>query len=424
MANGDEDVNMALADNTLETGAAPASRAKRNASGLGFDVLLVVAVGALMIFGLMMVYSATFDWSYQDFGDPAAIFIKQLGWAGLGLAVMFGMSRINYHRFRQFAVPIIAVTALALLAVLILGSLRFGAVRAFLNGSVQPSELAKFATIVYLAVWLASKGDKIHNLTYGLVPFGVIVGTLATLILLQPDLSAAITVVMIALLLFFIAGADVIQLASVLALGAGTMWAILQLPISLAETGRQRLADYMAGLQDLTQASWHIQQAAVAFVNGGLFGRGLGESHQKFGPLPTPHTDSIFAIIGEELGLIGCVLVILLFAVIVWRGFRIARTAVDPLGSLLAFGITAWIALEATINVAVMVGAMPFAGNPLPFISYGGSNLVMTLTAIGVLLNISRRTEAEPLQRKVRAKVTDFSWGNRGRSVSRPGRRG
>ncbi len=416
---------MALADSTLETVETAAKpRAKRNAAGLGFDVLLVVAVGALMIFGLMMVYSATFDWSYQEFGDPAAIFLKQLGWAGLGIVMMFAMSRVNYHRFRQFAVPIIGVTAVALLGVLILGSLRFNAVRSFIGGSVQPSELAKFATIVYLAVWLASKGDKIHNLTYGLVPFGVIVGTLATLILLQPDLSAAITVVMIALLLFFIAGADVIQLASVMALGAGTIWALLQLPIGLAATGRQRLADYMAGLQDLTQASWHMQQAAVAFVNGGLFGRGLGESHQKFGALPTPHTDSIFAIIGEELGLIGCVLVIVLFAVLVWRGFRIARTAVDPLGSLLAFGITSWIALEAAVNVAVMVGAMPFAGNPLPFISYGGSNLVMTLTAVGVLLNISRRTEAEPLQRKIRAKVVDFSRWNRGRGVSRPGRRG
>ncbi len=415
---------MALADSTLETVETPKSRAKRNASGLGFDVLLVVAVGALVIFGLMMVYSATFDWSYLDFDNPAEIFIKQLWWAGLGMAVMFSMSRVNYHHFRRFAVPIIAVTTIALLAVLVMGSLRFGAVRAFIGGSVQPSELAKFATIVYLAVWLSSKSDKIHHVTYGLIPFGVIVGTLATLILLQPDLSAAITVVLIALLLFFIAGADVLQLGAVMGLGGATMWALLQLPISLAETGRERLADYMAGLQDLTQASWHIQQAAVAFVNGGLFGRGLGESHQKFGALPTPHTDSIFAIVGEELGLLGCLLVIALFAVVVWRGFRIARTAVDPLGSLLAFGITAWIALEATINVAVMVGAMPFAGNPLPFISYGGSNLVMTLTAVGVLLNISRRTEAEPLQRKVRAKVTDFSWGNRGRSVSRPGRRG
>ena len=150
------------------------------------------------------------------------------------------------------------------------------------------------------------------------------------------------------------------------------------------------------------QASWHIKQAAIAFVNGGGFGRGLGESHQKFGFLPTPHTDSIFAIIGEELGLIGCLFVIALFIVLVWRGFKIAAHAKDTLGALLAAGITCWVGLEALINVAVMVGAMPFAGNALPLVSYGGSNLVVTLIAMGILLNISRRDESETIPRKTR----------------------
>jgi cell division protein FtsW len=169
------------------------------------------------------------------------------------------------------------------------------------------------------------------------------------------------------------------------------------------DTGRQRLADYLAGLQDLTQASWHVQQAAIAFVNGGIFGRGLGESHQKFGFLPTPHTDSIFAIVGEELGLLGCLLLIGLFVALAWRGFRIAAGARDQLGALLAAGIVCWVTLEALINIAVMVGVLPFAGNALPFISYGGSSLVVNLAAMGVLLSVSRREQQdESIPRKTR----------------------
>jgi cell division protein FtsW len=239
-------------------------------------------------------------------------------------------------------------------------------------------------------------------MSYGMAPFAVIVGIVVTLILLQPDLSAAGTVLVIATLMFFIAGADLFQMGLVSLVGATTVLALMQLPISIAVTGRQRLADYLSGLQDLTQASWHVKQAAIAFVNGGLFGRGLGESHQKFGFLPTPHTDSIFAIIGEELGLVGCALVIALFAVLVWRGFHIAAQARDPLGATLAAGITCWLTFEALVNVAVMVGAFPFAGNALPFISYGGSNLVVTLTAVGILLSISGRAEATPISRRVR----------------------
>jgi cell division protein FtsW len=235
-------------------------------------------------------------------------------------------------------------------------------------------------------------------MSYGMIPFGVIVGVVAGLILLQPDLSAAATVVLVATLMFFISGADLFQMGIVSVVGSLSAVAVLQ----VSETGRQRLADYLIGVQDLTQASWHVKQAAIAFVNGGVFGRGLGESHQKFGFLPTPHTDSIFAIVGEELGLAGCLLVIALFVALLWRGFKIAAQARDPLGGILASGIVCWVGLEALINVSVMVGAMPFAGNALPLISYGGSSLVTTLIAMGVLLSISRRDEDQTLPRKTR----------------------
>lgn len=408
---------------------------KPAALGLPVDVVLLVVVGALLAFGLMMVYSSTFDWSYQRYGDANTIFFQQLKWMGLGLGLMLAAARLNYQRWRVLAVPLMLLTGLGLIWVLFWGALTFGAQRSVFNGSVQPSELAKFALVIYLAVWLASKGEKIREMGYGLIPFGIIVGGLAGFILLQPDISAAATIVLVAITMFFIAGADVFQMGVVGSFGALAAFLVLQ----ISETGRKRLADYLAGVQDITQASWQIKQAAIAFINGGFFGLGLGQSRQKFGFLPTPHTDSIFAIIGEELGLLGCLLVIGLFVVLVWRGFRIAAQARDSFGAVLAAGITFWIALEALINIAVMVGAIPVAGNALPFISYGGSNLVVTLTAMGVLLSVSRRQADDSLPRRTRAwgflnkylpstktrpdATFDFSRRDRRGRISRSGRR-
>ncbi len=372
---------------------------KKKLFGLPIDTMLLVVLGALVAFGLIMVYSSTFDWSYRQYGNPSTIFMRQARWLVVGLVALVVAARMPYRWWRRLAVPLMIVTLLALAAVLVFGTQTFNAQRSFFGGSVQPSELAKLVTILYLAVWLDSKSERLHELSYGLVPFGMIVGAVAGLILLQPDLSAAGTVAIVATLMFFIAGADIVQMGLVGLVGSASAYGVMQ----LSETGRQRFADYLAGMQDLTQASWHVQQAAIAFVNGGVFGRGLGESHQKFGFLPTPHTDSIFAIVGEELGIVGSLAIILLFVVLAWRGFRIASQAHDGLGAMLAAGIVCWVLLEALVNIAVMVGAMPFAGNALPFISYGGSSLVVTLTAMGLLLNISRRDEAEPIPRKTRA---------------------
>lgn len=366
--------------------------------GLPIDTMLLVVAGALVAFGLMMVYSTTFDWSYREFGSPSVIFQRQVRWLVVGVVAMLVAARMPYHWWRRLSVLGMAGSLVALVGVLIIGTTTFNAQRSFFNGSVQPSELAKIVVILYLAVWLDSKSDRLHELSYGLIPFGFIVGVVAGLILLQPDLSAAATVVIVAALMFFIAGADIIQMGVVAAVAAGSAFLVLQ----VSETGRQRLADYIAGVQDLTQASWHVQQAAIAFINGGIFGRGLGESRQKFGFLPTPHTDSIFAIIGEELGLLGCLFVIALFLAFAWRGFRIAALSRDQLGALMASGLVCWVVVEALVNIAVMVGAMPFAGNALPFISYGGSSLVVMLTGVGILLSISRRDENEKIERKTR----------------------
>jgi len=365
----------------------------------------------------MMVYSTTFDWSYQSFGDPSLIFFRQVRWLGLGVVAMAVAAYMPYRWWKRLALIVMGATVALLLAVLLFGATTFNAQRSFFNGSVQPSELAKLATILYLAVWLDSKSERLHEMGYGIGPFGVIVGVVAGLILLQPDLSAAATVVIVSAFMFFISGADILQMGIVAAAGTVSTFLVLQ----ISSTGRTRLADYIAGLKNLTQASWQVQQAAIAFINGGIFGRGLGESHQKFGFLPTPHTDSIFAIVGEELGLIGCVLLILLFVALAWRGFRIASGARDQLGAMLASGIVCWVLVEAIVNIAVMVGLLPFAGNALPFISYGGSNLVMTMTAMGVLLSVSRREKSdENIPRRTRVNGPAWSWTQRLTDIVKP----
>jgi cell division protein FtsW len=379
--------------------AAQDQSVRKKAAGLPFDGVLLVVVGALLAIGLMMVYSATFDWSYQLYGNPNTVFILQLRSLAVGLVAMFIASRVNYRWWRWLALGVMVASVVLLGWVLIKGSSVFGAQRSVFRGSVQPSELAKFATVVYLAAWLSSKGDKIRQWGYGIIPFGMIIGFITALILLQPDLSAAATIVIVACIMFFVAGADLIQMGLVGLAGSGVAWLVLQ----ASETGRKRLVDYLAGMQDIMQASWQVQQAAIAFVNGGLFGRGLGQSYQKFGFLPTPHTDSIFAIIGEELGLLGCLVVVALFVVLIWRGFKIASEAQDGMGAILAAGIVCWVALESMVNIAVMVGALPVAGNALPFISYGGSNLVVMMMAMGVLLSISRRSDTEAMPRKTRS---------------------
>jgi cell division protein FtsW len=415
--------------------AAQDQSVRKKAAGLPFDGVLLVIVGALLAMGLMMVYSATFDYSYQLYGDPNTVFLLQLRSLGVGVVAMFIAARINYRWWRWLALGAMVAAVVLLGWVLIKGSSAFGAQRSLFKGSVQPSELAKFATIVYLAAWLSSKGDKIRQWSYGFIPFGMIIGFVTALILLQPDISAAATVVIVASIMFFVAGADLIQMGLVAITGGLVGWLVLQ----VNATGHKRLVDYLAGMQDILHASWQVQQAAIAFINGGVFGRGLGQSFQKFGFLPTPHTDSIFAIIGEELGLVGCLVVIALFVALIWRGFKIAAEAQDGLGSILAAGIVCWVAIEAMLNIAVMVGALPVAGNALPFISYGGSSLVVMMTAMGVLLSISRRSDTDAMQRKTRSMGTlgdfgpagevkrnaPFDFGRRDRrgSVPRVGRR-
>jgi len=393
-----------------------------------FDVYLVLAVAALLALGLMMVFSTTFDWSYQVFGSPTKIFLRQLRSLAVGVVALVVLARIDYHLTRRLAVPIIALTVVALVVLLALPNTEaFGARRSFFKGSIQPGEAAKLAVVIYLAAWLAARGRNIRKITYGLLPFSALVGAVCGLIVLEPDLSTAAIIFATAWTLFFLAGADIFQLLVSAGLASGVGF-VLMLNFSYA---RERLALHWQAVNDLTTASWHVQQAVIAFTAPGRdplnpdkpnwFGVGLGQSSQKFGFLPAPHTDSIFAVIGEELGLFGTLVVIALYVAFVYRGITIVRKAADPYGALLASGITLWIATEAILNVAVMTAVLPFSGVPLPFISYGGSSLVTALAGVGLLINVSR-TRVYQAPRRTRA---DYTVGRRDRGgrISRVGRR-
>jgi cell division protein FtsW len=352
------------------------------------DYVLLLAVAGLLMIGLLMVFSAS---QLSVDGDPSYWFRKQLVWAALGVVALLFTARLDYHAWQRVSLPGMLLALGLLLLVLRLGHTVYGAQRWLSLGlfSFQPSELAKLALAIYVADWLAHKGEDVASFAYGLVPFALVTGLVLFLVLMQNDLGTAAIIAAMALAMFFAAGANLLQLAPTLALGAAT-FALL---VAHAGFRRARVDAFLhplpPGCSDA--ASYQVCQGLISLGSGGLFGRGLGDSLQKAGYLPNPFTDSIFAVIGEELGLLGCALVLGLFAALAFRGFRAARRATDGYGALLACGITCWLVVQALVNVGSVVDAIPFTGVPLPFVSFGGSSLVTALAAVGILLNISRQ---------------------------------
>jgi cell division protein FtsW len=386
----------------------------------GFDMPLLVVLVALVVFGLVMLYSASWDFSRAAYdGDAMYMFNRQLMWLGLGATIALSLAFFDYHHWRRLIVPAMAFTILMLITVLVMSEIRFNARRAIFAGSVQPSELAKLISIIYLAVWLYAKRDLLQDISLGLIPLGVILGIVGGLIYQQPDLSAAGTVLMLGGLLFFLAGGDLKQIGVLLLIASVAAWLVA----SISLTGQERISDFVAGIKDPLQASYHVRRSFEAIVNGGWFGVGIGNSLSKVTGLPVPPTDSIFAVVVEELGWFGAVALITLYGLLVWRGLVIARRAPDMLGTLLASGLVLWVGMEALINMAVMVGLVPFAGNALPFVSSGGSNLVTTLAAIGILFNISRQaslaTNTSDDEWRTYSAVTHLRWWNGRRGVPR-----
>jgi len=387
----------------------------------GVDMPLLVTIIALCAFGLLMVFSASWDFSLAVYDDPMYMFNRQLLWMGLGVVVALALSRLDYHLWRRVVVPVMIVTIAMLASVLFINEVRLGATRSLTQGSVQPSELAKVITVIYISVWLYAKRQTLHDVSLGLLPLGIILGVIGGLIYIQPDLSATGTIVLLGGLLFFLAGGDLRQIAMLLVITFIAGWIVVQ----ISPTGRVRFGDYLLGIQDPTQASYHVRRSFEAIVKGSWLGVGLGRANTKLTGLPVPPTDSIFAVISEEMGLVGAIATLGLYALLIWRGLRIAQKAPDMLGTLLAAGLTFWLASEAVINMMVMVGLMPFAGNALPFISAGGSNLTASLAAIGILLNISRHngtppTEEDAVQdRRTFNATIDLRRRNGGRGLSR-----
>ncbi len=353
---------------------------------IGLDVPLMLVVVSLVIIGLLMVYSASWNYSLQISSSSSYILNRQVLWAILGIGGAIVFSFIDYHRYQRLVLPIMLVTLTLLALVLIFNQDVENPSRTFLNGSVQPSELAKLSTIIYLSAWLYTRKDQLNNITFGLLPMLAILGITAGFILLQPDISAAATIIILGGVLFFLANGELRQIMLVVVMGS----LLGYLVVTVSSTGQQRLSEYLSGLRDPQQASYHVQRAMEAVVRGGWFGVGIGESTTKFTGLPVPWTDSIFAVIAEETGIVGGLVVVGLYMVFLWRGLAIADRAPDLFGKLLAGGLTIWIVMEAIINIGVNINMIPFAGNALPLMSAGGSSMTMTLAAIEIIMNVSR----------------------------------
>jgi len=391
---------------------------KANAPKRAVDLPLLVVIITLVVFGLIMMFSASWDYSLREYGSAMYMFEHQLLWLAIGIIAAFFLSLFDYHRLRRLVIPLMGLTIILLIVVLVANEVLLGARRYLFQGSFQPSELAKVVTILYLSVWLYAKRQFIHDITFGLMPLSVILGVIGGLIYRQPDLSTAGMVLILGGLLFFLAGGDLKQIAILLLIAIIVGWIVVR----VNPTGHDRVTAFIAGLKDPMQASYQVQRSFEAIVNGGWFGVGIGRGQSKVTGLPVPPTDSIFAVIVEELGVAGATFLIGLYALLIWRGLVIARRAPDMLGTLIAAGLVISIGIQAAINMSVMVGLIPFSGDALPFVSSGGSNLVSSLASIGILMNISRQrgemTTSDEERRNYSAALDLRGW-NRRRRISR-----
>lgn len=385
-------------------------------SRLNIDIPLLGIMIALVVFGFLMVYSAS-PLPSALMGVSADYFVKrQILWALLGAAFIAVMLVIDYHWLKRLSVLMMLGTLGMLLVVEVFGSATLGADRSILGASIRPSELAKLVTIIYVAVWLDAKRDVLNDITFGLIPLIGMLAIMGFLIVIQPDLSAGLTIIVLGGLLFFLAGGEWRQLAFVILVTLVVLWILVQ----IYPTGMRRITEFIAGLQDPTKASDHIKHSFQAIIGGGIFGTGIGQGSAKYIGLPVAHTDSIFAVVAEETGLVGVLALIAAYVGVLWRGLKIAQNAPDHFGRILAAGITFWILLEAFLNIGVMVNLLPNAGNALPFISYGGSSLLTAMTGIGILLSISRKSDQKQAEgENTFASVVDLRWRDRRRRVSR-----
>lgn len=383
-------LNPGLTATRTGTGRRALSAARRDSAYYA----LVGVVATLCMIGLLMVLSASSVEALRQNDGAWAYFQKQLLWIAVGTAALVATARIDYRRWPALGFPLLVASIVLLVAVLIPG------VGERVNGSTrwigvgmlrfQPSEVAKLAVLLFVADLLARRSDRLDDLRLTLRPIGAVVGVIAGLVLLQPDMGTAMIMVLLVVVMLFVGG---IPLRQMVGLGALTMVGAGILAMA-AGYRRARLLGFVNPWADFHDAGYQLAQSLVAFGTGNITGIGLGASRAKWGFLPNAHTDFIFAILGEELGLVGTLGVLLLFVAFTVLGLRAALRAPDRLGVLLASGITAWITGQAIINIGAVTGMLPVTGVPLPFVSFGGTSLVVTMGAVGILLNIARRPAA------------------------------
>ncbi len=357
------------------------------------DFLMTVMVLALVVFGIIMVFSASYYSSISETGDPYTYLRDDIKWALLGSALMLIMTFVDYRIYRKLA-PLLLIMSLILLALLFtpLGISRHNATRwiGVGNFTLMPGEVAKICAIIFVAWFLSKDPKRIRSLIRGVLPLLLLCGLYFFLIIKQPNLSTAITVCAIIIGMMFIAGLNIMYLISV-----GIIGGIGILALTLLDNEgywMKRITSFLDPFEDPLGSGWQVIQSLLALGSGGLFGVGLGKSIQKTLYLPEPQNDFIFSIIGEELGFIGCLVLIICYIILIWRGSHIALNAPDLFGTLIAGGITIMLAIQVILNIAVVTSSMPPTGITLPFVSYGGNALLLFMGSFGILLNISRHS--------------------------------
>ena len=365
------------------------------------DSAILSLVVILVVLGLITVYSASFALGDLEYGNAYYFVARQALWAVIGVGLLVVLMRMDYRRLRPLSPLIMLAALLGLAAVLVpgIGVDRYGASRWIALGPlppVQPSEFAKLALIIYVSAWLSGKQRNVRSFAAGFVPFVLMVGLVAGLVMAEPDMGTTIIIVLTTITLFFMAGGALTHLIALLSIG-GVAASFLVLSGGYR---MDRLFAFISPEADPSGRGFHILQLLIALGSGGVTGLGIGASRQKFFYVPSAHTDGVFAIIGEEMGFIGAVFVILLFAFLVYRGIRVMINAPDNFGALLAIGVTSWIGYQAIINIGGITRSIPMTGVPLPFLSFGGSALAATLAGIGILLSVSRYGRGQSSQKE------------------------
>jgi len=353
-------------------------------------IAVFIITSLLLAIGIVMIYSASAIFAFERYRDTCYFLKRHLLYLLLGLIGAVGVMLFDYRKLKKYARPILLACILLLVLVLVpgIGKEAGGARRwfKFFNLSFQPSELAKLVIIIYLADYLSRKQNCIKDFFYGFLPSAIALGAVSGFVLLQPDLGTAISIAAIGVTMYFAAGIRMVYLLWVFILSVPALYFM----ICGTAYRMRRITAFLTPFKDPRGVGFQIVQSFIALGSGGILGVGLGKSQQKLFYLPAAHTDFIFSIIGEELGLIGALAIVLLFVLLILNGARIAFKASDLFGQFIALGIVSKIGFEAAVNIGVSIGCLPTKGLPLPFVSYGGSALVFNMVAIGLLLNIGR----------------------------------